>query len=202
MYHQLTHQNRLYQAPRRDMQDHHVVRYSVISYALAMRLTIGLLLLTFIGFAVAETVYKSVDENGHIIFTDKPSKDAEEIKLQKLQTIKNPNPAKYTHKPKQTKQDNGNLYKTFLVSNPADGAGLRSNDGSVNISLSLQPPLRPDHTINIILDGKKVSNGPNSSVSLQNLDRGTHNITASVVDGDGKQMISTSSSFSLLRASQ
>jgi Domain of unknown function (DUF4124) len=176
------------------------VRYSVISYALPMRLIICLLLLSFIDFAVAETVYKTVDENGNIIFTDKPSKDAEEIKLQKLQTIKNPNPAKYSPSPKQPKQEA--LYKTFLVSNPADGAGLRSNSGNVSISLSLQPPLRPSHKMIISMDGKEVSNGSVSSVSLQNVDRGTHNIAASVVDGNGKQMISTSSSFSLLRASQ
>ncbi len=176
------------------------MRYSVISYALQMRLTIGLLLLTFMGFAIAETVYKSVDENGNIIFTDKPSKDAEEIKLQELQTIKNPNPAKYTPRPEQPKQEAS--YKTFLVSNPADGAGLRSNSGNVSISLSLQPPLRSGHKIIITMDGKEVSKGSTTSVSLQNLDRGSHNITASVIDGNGKQMISTSSSFSILRASQ
>ena len=176
------------------------MRLSVFSYALPMRLIISLLLLAVIDFAVAETVYKTVDENGNIIFTDKPSKDAEEIKLQKLQTIKNPNPAKHNPSPKQPKQES--LYKTFLVSSPADGAGLRSNNGNVSISLSLQPPLRPGHKIIITMDGKEVSNGSTSSVSLQNLDRGSHNITASVVDGDGKQMISTSSSFSILRASQ
>lgn len=176
------------------------MRYSVISYALHMRLTIGLLLLAFMGFAAAETVYKSVDENGNIIFTDKPSKDAEEIKLQELQTIKNPNPAKHTPRPKQPKHKA--LYKTFLVSSPADNAGIRSNAGNVSISLSLLPPLRPGHKIIIAMDGKEVSNGSNNSVSLQNLDRGTHNIAASVVDEKGKQMISTSSSFSLLRASQ
>ena len=176
------------------------MRYSVIIYTLPMRLFIGLLLLTFMGFAVAETVYKSVDEDGNIIFTDKPSQNAEEIKLQKLQTIKNPNPAKHTPKPKQPKQEA--LYKTFLVSNPAEGAGIRSNNGSVSISLSLQPPLRPSHSIIITVDGKEVSNGSSNRVSVQNLNRGAHSISASVVDGSGKQIISTSSSFSLLRASQ
>ena len=50
-----------------------------------MRLIISLILLANMGSVVAETVYKTVDENGNIIFTDKPSKNAEEIKLQKLQ---------------------------------------------------------------------------------------------------------------------
>jgi hypothetical protein len=50
------------------------------------------------------------------------------------------------------------------------------------------------------LDGKQVGNG--LSASLQNVDRGTHTISAKVIDSDGKSLISTSSSFSLLRASQ
>lgn len=178
------------------------MRNQLISYALTMRLIISTLLLSFMAIAAAETVYKTVDEHGNIIFTDKPSKDAEEIKLEKLQTIKNPNPAKYTHKPKPAKQDTGTLYKTFLVSNPADGAGLRSNSGNVTISVSLAPPLRPGHSISISMDGNEIASGSTTSVSLQNVDRGTHSISASVVDGKGKKLISTSSSFSLLRASK
>ncbi len=165
-----------------------------------MRLIISFILFISIGSVVAETVYKTIDEDGNAIFTDKPSENAEEIKLQKLQTIKNPNPSKYTSKPKRAKEET--LYKTLSVTNPADGAGLRINNGNVSISLLLQPPLRASHKIIIRVDGKEVSNGLASSVSLQNMDRGTHSITASVVDGNGKQMISTSSTFSLLRASQ
>ncbi len=163
-----------------------------------MRLIISLILLANMGSVVAETVYKTVDENGNIIFTDKPSKNAEEIKLQKLQTIKNPNPAKHTPSPKQAK-DKGPIYKKFLIANPENESGLRSNNGDVTISVTLEPPLRGGHRIIITLDGEEVSNGPVTSVSLQDVDRGTHSISASVVDGKAKNMISTSSNFTLLR---
>lgn len=151
----------------------------------------------------AEKVYKTVDEDGNIIFTDKPSAESEEIELQELQTIKNPNPAKY--QPPQNKssaQDLKNLYKSLLVTNPADGSGLRDNAGNVSISVSLQPSLRPGHSLVITLDGKEISKGNSLSVSLSNVDRGTHNIGVSVIDSSGEQLISTSSSFSLLRYSQ
>ena len=159
------------------------------------------MLLVIMGSVVAETVYKTVDESGNIIFTDRPSKNAEEIKLQELQTIKNPNPAKHTPRSKQP-EDKGSAYKTFLIANPENGLGLRSNSGNVTISLTLEPPLRAGHVIIVTMDGKQVSNGPAASVSLQNQERGSHSLSASVVDANGKQIISTSSSFSLLRASQ
>jgi uncharacterized protein DUF4124 len=168
----------------------------LIGYARSMRLILTLLLAFFVCCLGAETVYKTVDEEGNIIFTDKPSEDAEEIKLQELQTIDNPKPGS-APKPRQPDIEEF-TYKTFLVSSPANGSGIRSNDGSVSISVSIEPALRTGHKITIAMDGKEIGSG--SSVSLQNVDRGTHSVTASVVDGSGKNIISTSSTFSLLRA--
>lgn len=175
------------------------VRAYSIGYSRQMRLIISLLLIAFAICINAETVYKTVDENGNIIFTDRPSENSEQIKLKELQTIKNPNPAKYTDSPRPS-ENKGPLYNTLLITNPADGSGLRSNNGNVTISVSLEPPLRSGHQILITMDGQEISKGSASSVSRQNVDRGTHSIGVSVVDSSGKKLTSTSSSFSLLRA--
>jgi uncharacterized protein DUF4124 len=161
------------------------------------------LLLTFLFVAVlvpvhADTVYKSVDEKGNVIFTDKPSADAEQIKIQKLQTIENPNPIKTKGASNKSKSKE-ETYKTLKFTSPEDGAGIRDNAGSVSISLTLEPGLRGGDKIIISMDGEEISNGSATSISLSNVDRGTHSLSASVVDGKGKKLISTSSSFSLLR---
>ena len=179
-----------------------IERANFIGYAISMRLVIFSVLIMLTVCANAETVYKTVDENGNIIFTDKPSKNSEEIKLQKLQTIKNPNPAKFTPRAKPSVGDEGTVYKTFLISNPADGSGLRSNSGNVTVSLTLEPPLRSGHKVIISLDGKEISSGTSTSVVVQMVDRGTHSVSASILDSKGAVLKSTSSSFSLLRASQ
>ena len=168
-------------------------------YARTMRLLIPVFLLVFINVSIAETIYKSVDESGNVIFTDKPSEEAEKVKIQELEnTIGNPNPGKY--RPAAPKQEEAFSYKSFSVSSPENGAGIRSNNGNVSISLSLEPELNPGHKVIISMDGKEIGTG--LSVSLQNVDRGTHSISAKVVDGNGKSFITTSSSFSLLRAGQ
>ncbi len=163
-----------------------------------MRLILSLIIFFFVCSLSAETVYKATDEDGNIIFTDKPSEEAEEIKIQKLDTIKNPNPGRYAPSSKQPEESNH--YKSFVVSSPENGAGIRSNNGNISISLTLEPTLKAGHKIIISMDGKEVGSG--SSVSLQNVERGTHSISASVVDGNGKTLISTSSTFSILRASK
>lgn len=148
----------------------------------------------------AETVYKTVDEDGNVVFTDQPSENTEEIKLQKLQTVENPHPAKYRASSKLPGDTQAALYKSLLVTNPADGSGLRNNSGNVSISILVEPSLRRGHKIIISMDGKEIGSG--SRAALQNVDRGTHSISASVVDGNGKKLISTSSNFSMLRASK
>lgn len=168
-------------------------------YARQMRLLVSLSLVLFVSCLNAETVYKTVDEDGRTIFTDKASEEAEEINIQKLETIENPNPAKYTPRPKQAEESTFK-YENFVVNSPENGAGIRSNNGNVSISLTLEPTLHAGHKIIISMDGKEVGSG--TSASLQNVDRGTHSISASVVDGSGKQLMSTSSTFSLLRATK
>jgi uncharacterized protein DUF4124 len=167
-------------------------------YAKQMRLIVSTFLIFFMCCLSAETVYKTVDEDGNIIFTDKPSEEAEEIKIQELETIKNPNPGRY--KPSTEKPPEEFKYKSFVITSPENGAGIRSNNGNVSISVSLEPMKKAGHKIIISMDGKEVGSG--SSVSLQNVDRGTHSISASVVDANGKTWISTSSTFSMLRVSQ
>lgn len=165
-----------------------------------MRLIISTLLLIYMCGLAAETVYKTVDENGNIIFTDKPSEEAEKINIQDLETIANPNPAKYRPGLNAAKQKAAPAYKTFVVTSPENGAGIRSNNGNVSIELSLEPALNPGHKITISMDGKEVGSG--TSVSLQNVDRGTHAISAKVIDASGNTLISTASTFSILRVSQ
>jgi len=176
------------------------VESGAIAYARQMRIILSLLLVFAVSCLSAETVYKSVDEEGNIIFTDKPSENAEVIILQELQTIKNPNPGKFKPVPRQSKEVP--LYNTLIITSPADGSGIRNNAGNVSISVSLEPTLRSRHQIIIALDGKEISKGSAQTAAIQNVERGSHTITASVVDANDKSLKTTSSSFSLLRASQ
>lgn len=93
-------------------------------------------------------------------------------------------------------------YEKIFVSNPADGSAIRSNNGNLNISIVLEPALRSGHRILITMDGKELSIGLGQSVSLTNIDRGTHTIGASVIDSSSNAIISGSSTFSILRVSQ
>lgn len=173
-----------------------------MSYAAIMKLSLTVLLFMVFSIAVAETVYKTVDEDGNVIFSDQPSDGAEQIELQELQTIKNPNTPRLP--PRNTAAqapDPAEYYQAISIISPAEGEGYRNNAGNLNVRLSLQPALKPGHKFVIKLDGEEIASGTALSATVENVDRGTHSLSAAVVDTGGNSLISTTSSFSMLRVS-
>ena len=156
---------------------------------------IALILLT----PVSAGVYRTLDEDGNVIFTDKPSPDAEEIKIDKVQTI----PAgaddfKYTPPEKSAES----VYTKLDVVSPENGQVFTGNTGDVTVSVLIEPALNTGIGDRLILtmDGQKEADSTSTSFSFTNLDRGTHTITVDVVNKDGKSLkSSTPTSFTIKR---
>ena len=92
-------------------------------------------------------------------------------------------------------------YQSFTIMSPANDEAVRSNSGDVTIQLSLLPELQKKHYIIVILDGAKVHEGSSTSVTLTNLDRGTHTISAQVQDARENTLLASDPiTFHLQRA--
>lgn len=159
-----------------------------------MRYILLTLLLTC-GIASAE-VYKTTNPDGSTSYSDTPSEGAEAITPPEL----TPTPAvKYPKKkPVEAKNDKEKAvpYKSFNISSPSNDAIIRDNNGNISITLSLEPGLQTNfkHSINILLDGKIYKSGITSlSFNFKNIDRGMHQISATVVDSKNKMLKSAPS---------
>lgn len=164
-----------------------------------------LFIFIFASFAHAESIYRSVDEQGNVLFSDEPQTDSQQIELSPT-TV-------YT--PEQTEAESGQVtvekvqpveeaavYELRIVS-PSNNESIWVNDGNVMVNVSVEPALQPDHRLSVDIDGETVLAEPGSvSVRFTNLFRGSHTATASVLDADG-QLISSSEpvQFHLHRAS-
>lgn len=165
-------------------------------------------------------IYKTVDEDGNVAYSDTPPADVEaradstiELEINNTYNAKDstPVPANNTNNSSQpgdivsasgsaTPTDPGAAYQTIAISAPAADANLRSNSGNVSLSISLQPGLVPGDQVRFFLDGKPVGTVTGTSLSLTNIDRGTHTVAAVVLDSAGKPRISSNtSSFSIQR---
>jgi hypothetical protein len=153
--------------------------------------------------ATAETVYRSVDEDGNIVFSDKPTDGAEEIDVKDAQTVNLPSAGPFKYTP--PKKEQPLQYTDIAIVSPANDTAIRDNEGNITVSVMLEPGLNSDRgdQLALYMDGAQVSVGSSPQFELNNIDRGTHTLKASVVDNGGKAIISSSPvSFTILRFHQ
>lgn len=145
-----------------------------------IKLLLLVLSFTYSVSGLAETVYKTRNAEGNIIYSDVPSEDAEELELEEAQTINIPLPKGFDNRPVTKLTPVETSYTLLEITSPENDATIRSNEGIVNINVEIKPVLDEKHMIDFLLDGKKVSSGRSLQLSLQNIDRGTHSVTVLV----------------------
>ncbi len=143
-------------------------------------------------FSTSAGIYRYVDENGNVHYSDKEQKGAEEVNL----------PAAVTYTPStrsaassgKAQPDKKQGYTEMAIVNPKMNETIRSNDGDVQVSISLSPGLTTGDSITLYLDGKEVAKGgAQTSLTLTGLDRGSHTLRASVFNPAGTAIISSRS---------
>lgn len=151
---------------------------------------LAMVTLLFLSAAAANgAVYKIVNPDGTVSYSDRPQEGAEKVRVAPVQTYEAPNLPKLQP---DAKAGEFAGYDVFKVVSPDDDQTFRDEGGVVKVRLSLSPGLHSDHTITIFMDGQDLGGKPRStSLTLQNVDRGSHTIRAAVVDAGGKQMAST-----------
>jgi hypothetical protein len=157
-----------------------------------MKYSILLLVLLLAPLARAD-VYKTVTSDGEVIFSDVPSKGAKRVHLPELTTYKSvPVPA-VSAAPTVPAQE-AMSYKSFTVTSPQDQATVWDNEGNVSMTVALEPALAVEdgHRVQFYLDGQPYGKADLSMANAYHgLDRGTHTLSASVLDSDGDSLIST-----------
>ena len=167
--------------------------------------------------AINADIYQYRDKEGNIAFSDQPVSGGKRIKENKPSVAPAPISKKSSttttvvKTPKKSENNSSKpskalKYSRIQIVSPENDQAIRSNSGSIDIKVALFPKLQKlfGHQIQISLDGLKLKEKWNSNtVSLSNLDRGTHTITVIVVDKKGKKLKQSKTlSIHLLRYSQ
>jgi hypothetical protein len=148
---------------------------------------IALLILLALPAAAMGGVYKWTDAEGNVVYSDEPRPGAEQITVPEVSTY---TPAPLLSRETDAPQDQEAIsgYEKFQIVEPGNEATLRDSPGNVQVTLLLVPPLRQGDQIIVSLDGASQSQLPLTSTqfTLQNVDRGTHTLKATVVDNAGQ----------------
>lgn len=164
------------------------------------------LLIMLSSLAIAEEskkLYKWVDKNGKVHYSDQPRKGAEEIQVRQLPAVKMklPQIPLQSRKSADTeKQAQSNQYDSVKISYPENDSVVRNNAGIVTLSAAIQPALAKGHTISYFIDGKQVAaNSRSITQQVKELTHGSHTASFKIIDDQGKTLqASDTVSFTLL----
>jgi hypothetical protein len=150
-------------------------------------------------------VYKHVDEEGNVTYSDEPQKKGDQpISLPEPTTIKiAPAPKLSTSSgSKKSTKEKTIKYDAVEIVSPTNDEAIRSNSGDITIQISSSPALQGNHLYSVFVDGAKAQQSAASSVTLINLNRGSHTAVIRIQD-ENEQTLATSApiTFHVLRAS-
>jgi len=146
-------------------------------------------------------MYKWVDKEGNISYSDQPPfKGAEQLDAPALTTmpataIPKKSPAKAEPEEEDDKKE-VTKYTELKITSPQNDATIRDNSGNFSIAFSAKPALDSNfgHYFSVSMDGKVIKNKLTSgSASFSNIDRGTHKISVSVKNKSGKTLLKSKS---------
>ena len=152
-----------------------------------MRGYIAIVLILCVPAVASAGVYKWMDADGKVIYSDKPHPGAEEVKSGPVQTYSTPPISKPRSGNKDTAKEEGVSYTRVVVVSPSNDATVRDNAGNILVAISIEPSLNTSlkHQVVLLFDGKQVGEGSSTpAFQLTNVDRGTHTVQANVVGPD------------------
>lgn len=129
------------------------------------------------------TVYKSIDKNGQVIYTDKANAEAQRINVTPQNTIKVSTSKNIIKQPPPSVSNP----ITITIKSFEDHETIRDNQGNISINAETSSSIPFDHSFQLFIDGNLHSpqqTTPNFSIA--NLERGMHKIKIVLVDDTGK----------------
>ena len=149
--------------------------------------------------APGTVLYKWVDADGVVHYSDQPHDGAEKIKVAKPQTYSappapprasvTPSQRPATGQPAQPAQPGAvTQYTRVSLVSPSNDDVYTNTDGRVGYTVAIEPGLGTGHQIWILLDGQRVDGAATGSTdgTLTGVERGTHTLVAEVVDLAGR----------------
>ena len=151
-------------------------------------------LVPFLVYAVAANagLYKGLDDEGNVVYSDKPFDNAQKFTPPSL-TIMDAPKAEAKKEALEEEKPAEFKYTDFDIVSPKDNQTIW-NEPDLGVSVQLKPALNTaeGHNIWLLMDGKPlVKNSQSMLLPIGRADRGAHQLQAQVRDKTGKIVVRT-----------
>ena len=159
-----------------------------------------LLMMCFCLTAQAQ-IYKVVDKDGNVTYTDQaPGDGTEPMKLPELSVVTTDyadeaqatttEPVDETAEKELTRKDLRKLYRDFRITRPAPEETFWGTENTVVVAWASSEPIQEGLSVHFTVDGKAQPPSAENMLGVT-LDRGEHTVSASIVDERGRPVVST-----------
>ena len=138
-------------------------------------------------------VWRWVDDDGVVHFSDTPREGAERVDVSAASRSTGARVFRDTRPAAGGDGEGGEpeqpfRYQSLEISSPGAEETLWNIEGTLNVSLALSPGLQQGHRVRVYFDGEpRMVSGTN--FTIDEVWRGVHNLQAEVIDETGKLMI-------------
>ncbi len=144
-------------------------------------------------------LYRWVDANGTVHYSDTPREGAELITLKPTNVIpsRRPTPARTPvnvrsgEEGSEPSQEEVPVeYTAVTITSPTEDQTLWNLGGTLTVQIQVEPKLQNGHGVVLFYDGRPVNTDPvvSSSITIDNVFRGQHTVRASVKDLEGNTL--------------
>jgi hypothetical protein len=144
-----------------------------------------------LSLAAQAEIYRTVDANGNVTFSDSPSKNSQRVQLPPLAIIPSMSPEEIARangtKDKEVPASRPASYKLSFVS-PVPNQTFQKPADTIDVAVALEPDLAAGDRLILSMNGNSLGDGQSTALATESLDRGAQTITARVVASTGKIM--------------
>jgi len=143
-------------------------------------------------------IYKVVDKDGNVTYTDQaPGHGSEPMDLPELSVVSTDyeaevatteeDPVVEEEEAELTRRELHRLYRDFRISRPAPEETFWGTENTVVVGWESSEPLQPGMTVQFTIDGAKQPASLENMMALT-LDRGAHTVSALLLDARGRPL--------------
>lgn len=135
-------------------------------------------------------IYKTVDKNGRITYTDVPpaNTEAKPVELKAINSLPTPAAIPNTGAINTNTNNQAPLEYRVQILAPENGKTLLSDERSVTVSIAINQNLSNGDLFAYKLDGSTLTTTQEMTYTVTEPPRGEHNLTVEVIDADGKSL--------------
>lgn len=145
--------------------------------------------------ASAQSIFRTTDEHGNVIFSDTPpanAKQSERVELRPTNTTPAPPQQPEPTAPPAAEEDEEAISYTVSIADPANETSFPMGPGNFSVSARVEPELGEADSLQLFIDGIPWGDPqPSASWNLTNIYRGQHDLTVTVIDSNGEALASS-----------